>query len=128
MCLLIFFFLFSLSLSLSLSHKATWSRRMAVATHIDGYFGRNRPYRLVSAISACFGGRFDRIGSRFHWNRRESAPFWPKLARIWPSLGKSKKKKGGGESASRMLDIASGRIGLWCSDLGAASMLSRCRQ
>ena len=95
---------------------------MAVATHFDGYFGRNRPYRLVSAISACFGGRFDRIGSRFHWNRRESAPFWPKLARIWPSLGKSKKKKGG----------ESRQVGCWtlrraASDSGAATLeLRRC--
>ena len=79
---------------------------MAATTH----FGRNRPYqpvsvavsarigmfqwpfRLESAISTCFNGRFGRIDSRFCQN-------WPFLAQINANQAESvriKKTKGGG--------------------------------
>ena len=75
--------------------------------------GNRCPFRPESAVSTCFGGHFDRIDSRFCWNQRE-----------FGQVGANKKKKKGGESASRTLDTASGHVGLRCGNLGAALVLS----
>ena len=112
LCLLIFVFL----LIFFSSHKATWSRRMAAAAHFGLFQRLFRPYRPISvAVSAGIGMfrwpyqfLFSPKSARFGPNRRESG---------WVDANPKKKKK-----ESRLVRR---RIGFWCGDLGAASVLSR---
>ena len=68
------------------------------------------PFRLESAVSACFNGHISCIGFHFHRNRPVLARISTnpaKSARISLNLAKSariQKKKRGGESASRTSD------------------------
>ena len=102
----IFFCVFSSSSSFSLFfffsppltrlHKAEEWQLLPISAKIDLFWWSLKP---ELAISACFGGRFGRIDSRFHQNQ-------PVLARISANMAESaridtKKKKKEGVLASQ---------------------------
>ena len=94
------------------------------------FFPLTRPHEAEEwqplPISAAVSAEIGRIGSCFCRNQPVLAQIGENLAELVRiSINKKKKKKG--ESASWTLDAALGRVGLWCNDLGAASVLSRCR-
>ena len=62
--------------------------------HMKQKNGSRCPFRPESAVSTCFGGHFNRIDSRFCWNRRE-------FGRVGANKKKKKKK------------VESQRVGRW---------------